>query len=110
MVDWEKIRRALQGQIHPHPCFETTTDLDQGAAELERRVQQVIQELTPSSKPFPYAKRLWTLDLTRKRREYNWQRNRWTSSQRRGEYDLALREAMTTELLRSRRSGTGRSS
>ncbi|MGH7746248.1 MAG: hypothetical protein ACREQ5_16040, partial [Candidatus Dormibacteria bacterium] len=94
MANWEEIRQALSAKIQLPPALDTTKDLDVGARQLEESVQQILKELIPPPKPFPYAKRWWSLDLTIKRRDYNWKRNQWTASQRRGDYDVTLRDVM----------------
>jgi hypothetical protein len=53
-------------------------------------VQQILQNSNLETKPLPYAKRWWTLELTNLRRDYNQKRNQWTVSKRRGEYDRRL--------------------
>ncbi|MGH2507601.1 MAG: endonuclease/exonuclease/phosphatase family protein, partial [Ktedonobacteraceae bacterium] len=93
MADWEQIRGALKPRlIHLRP-IESATQLDQYAEDLNNVVQDTIQDNIPPSKPMPYAKRWWSMELTQLRKEYNYRRNQWTSARRRGEDSFHIRDA-----------------
>src|SRR5437667_11964336 len=47
-------------------------------------VLPAISQFVPKSKPSPYAKRWWTLDLTQMRRDYTHFRNRASAARRAG--------------------------
>jgi ribonuclease HI/exonuclease III len=93
MADWDKIRQEVRQQLQEAPPLYSASELDQAAEQLETTVQRVLQHAIPPPKPFPYAKRWWTYELTQLRREYNHRRNQWTSATRRGDFDPTIRQA-----------------
>lgn len=93
MADWDKIRTSVRLQLQEAPPIYSVSGLDQAAERLERTVQKALREKIPPPKPFPYAKRWWSYELTQLRHEYNYRRNQWTAATRRGDLDPAIRQA-----------------
>jgi hypothetical protein len=82
MADWDSIRQTLQVQLGPAPVVTNTDDLDKATQGLESQIQNLLQEMIPPPKAFPYAKRWWSKELTQLRKEYNYRRNQWTAESR----------------------------
>jgi hypothetical protein len=88
----DRVANELQGSPRPQ---DTQAQTDR----LLNIVATAVKALTPTARPSPYAKRWWTQDLTRLRREYTNLRNRARAQRRGGRLNEAL-EAEAREAAR----------
>ena len=87
---WEEIRAVVKTRLFPVNMHD---DVDQFAYQFTRMVVGVLDERVPKRKPSPYAKRWWTQDLSRLRKEYTILKNR-ASRYRRAGWRNHILEAM----------------
>jgi endonuclease/exonuclease/phosphatase family metal-dependent hydrolase len=88
----DRVANELQGSPRPQ---DTQAQTDR----LLNIVATAVKALTPTARPSPYAKRWWTQDLTRLRREYTNLHNRARAQRRGGRLNEAL-EAEAREAAR----------
>ena len=72
-VDWDEFRSSLGrslAPITPHR-LHSAADTASAASSLTQAIQDTICAIIPPSKPSPFAKRWWTKDLSKMRKEKN---------------------------------------
>lgn len=77
---WGKIREKVGGQLSE--LVMHNEDVTNFTTKLLAIVTSAVQELVPLSKPFPYAKRWWTEDLSQLRSTYTYWRNQARNARR----------------------------
>ena len=91
-VNWAEVQVALELRLGSIPRVQDKMGLDEAAYNFERIVQQTLFETIPAAKPFPYAKRWWTRELTNLRDKYHKCRNKWTRATQNGNYSEVLKQ------------------
>ena len=61
---WERIRHQTPELKIPSTRISNTETLDQHMEQLVKEMARILQELVPVTKPAPYTKRWWMLELT----------------------------------------------
>ena len=89
-ADWKRIRDAMAREMGSPPARIGDEEIEEHSTRLTGMVQNILDRHVPTSQPSPYAKRWWTLDLTRLRQDYTQTRNRWRSVRRMGGSDREL--------------------
>lgn len=95
-ANWKHIQTIVARSLGPLPKEIKDDEIDQYSTHLVQSVQVALEQHVPVTKPSPYAKRWWTLDLSQLRREYTQLRNRARSARRWGGRDPAL-EGLATD-------------
>ena len=90
---WKKICDVITAKLAMIPV---RSDVQEQTNQLMSVVSETVHMLTPRAKPTPYAKRWWTSDLTRLRKEYTQRRNRARNLRGTGIRDRVL-ETLTKE-------------
>ena len=65
-----KLQTRLEEQ-HPTKCIWCKEDVEGAVDTLVRIIKEILDEEVPISKPLPYAKRWWTGELTKLKKEKN---------------------------------------
>jgi len=94
-TNWEKASKQLALDLSSHPLPELSghpDDIDAFAEELTHRVQVATLSNTPESRPTPFAKRWWSLELTSLRRSYTAARNQACALRRAGPRNETLEQ------------------
>jgi len=94
LAPWGKIRAMVHELLSVTP-YEPTS-VESCAARIINAVDFAIQTHCPVSKPSPYSKKWWTVDLTAMRRAYVNKRNGARASRRAGNRDWSLEQAVTS--------------
>ena len=89
-ADWNRIRNAMARAMGSPPARIGDDEIEEQSTRLSGMVQNILDQHVPTSRPSPYAKRWWTLGLTRLRQDYTQARNRWRSVRRTGGNDREL--------------------
>lgn len=90
---WTEIRTRVSINLERIPLGGT---VQQQTDRLMAAVTEAVYGLTPKAKPSPYAKRWWTIDLTRLRRTYTFWRNQARSQRRIGQISPELEQRAKT--------------
>ena len=89
-ADWRRIRDVMSKAIGTPPACIGDEEIKEQSTRLSDIVHNILDHHVPTSQPSPYAKRWWTLDLTKLRQDYTHMRNRWRSVRRTGGNDREL--------------------
>ena len=81
---WSRIKRAVAEAIQPSLELPLPMETEAILNIIMDAVLPAINQFVPKSKPSPYAKCWWTLDLTQMRRDYTHFRNRASAARRAG--------------------------
>lgn len=79
-ADWAKIGQQVCVRLSNGLQVQTPAQLDRAAEEVIKEVQLAVDAHTPLSRPSPYAKRWFTLDLKIQQKEVNQARRQWQQS------------------------------
>jgi hypothetical protein len=93
-AEWTKIKEDLEQILKIRPQPENPEDVDNYWSYLQDIIDLPIRRHVPVAKPSPYAKRWWTEELTRLRRNYTYWRNKLTTIRRNGRRDPQLAETV----------------
>ena len=69
---WTRIREEISRTLTQNPRQQ---DMDSQAEQIVSAVKHAVEKYCPRAKPSKYAKRWWTTDLTKLRKEYTTKRN-----------------------------------
>ncbi len=86
---WKEINARIAKTLSARPSGGT---VQSKTDTLMSAVLEAVHALTPKARPWPYAKRWWTSDLTQLRRIYTYWRNRARSERRAGQIIAGLEE------------------
>ncbi|KAI1839728.1 hypothetical protein JX266_014061 [Neoarthrinium moseri] len=81
---WKEIRTRIADTLRSAPTDGT---VQQRTDRIMSAVVEAVHALTPRAKPSTYAKRWWTMDLTKLRKTYTYWRNQARSRRRPGRTD-----------------------
>ena len=95
-ADWTRIRAVMAQEVGNPPDRVGDDEVEEQSIRLSQLVQRVLDQHVPISRPSPYVRRWWSLDLTRLRQDYTHARNRYRSVRRTGADDEGLKR-LTTE-------------
>lgn len=93
LAPWDKIRAMVHELLPVTP--HDPASVDSCASRIINAVDFAIRTHCPVSKPSPYSKKWWTVDLTIMRKAYVFKRNAARSSRRAGTRDYVLEQAVT---------------
>jgi len=89
---WEQLRERVADDLTTRPMPDNDKDLNGYAQYLLDLTTIAVQKHVPVSRPCKYAKRWWTEDLTKLRKDYTYWRNQARAVRRNGQRDDGLEE------------------
>jgi hypothetical protein len=89
---WEQLRETVANELATRPRPDNDKDLNVYAQYILDLTTVAVQKHVPVSRPCKYAKRWWTEDLTKLRKDYTYWRNQARAVRRNGQREDGLEE------------------
>ncbi len=103
---WERLREMVAKEIEARPVPDDDRDLDGNAQYILDLTATAVQKQVPISRPSKFAKRWWTEDLTKLRKDYTYWRKQARAARRSGRRNAELEEK--AKLFKQRFHGAAR--
>jgi hypothetical protein len=87
---WEKLKEMVAKEVEAKPTPDDDKNLNGYAQYILDLVAGAVHKYVPTSRPSTYAKRWWTEDLTKLRKDYTYWRNQARAARRCGQRETEL--------------------
>jgi len=93
---WDRLREMVADELKAKPAPDNDRDLNGYAQYILDITAAAVEKHVPIAQPCKYAKRWWTEDLTKLRKDYTYWRNQARAARRNGHRDDGLDEKANT--------------
>ena len=71
-MKWNRLREMIGNELRAKPAPENNRDLNGYAQYILNMTAAAVEKHVPIAQPYKYAKRWWTEDLTKLRKDYTY--------------------------------------